>query len=181
MVLPATMIIRESNDPDSTGIMKVNKEAFNSDLEGKIVFDLFSDPSAKPLLSLIAIKNDETIGHILFTKCTVKPHADASIYLLAPMSVLPSHQRAGVGGALIKRGLEELTSWGVDLVFLLGHTNYYPRFGFKPAIPLGFTPTYPISEENADAWMVNELNPGMVGNIKGQVICADMLNKPEYW
>ena len=175
------MIIRESNDSDYNDIMKVNKEAFNSDLEGKIVSDLFSDPSAEPLLSLIAVKDDETVGHILFTKCTVKPNADASIYLLAPMSVLPSHQRAGIGSALIKRGLEKLASWGVDLVFLLGHTSYYPRFGFKPAIPLGFTPTYPISEENADAWMINALNPEIVGKIKGQVICADMLNKPEYW
>lgn len=181
MGLLATMIIREPNDSDQTGIMKVNKEAFNSDLEGKIVSDLLSDPTAKPLLSLIAVKDDETIGHILFTKCTVKPHADASIYLLAPMSVLPSHQREGIGGSLIKRGLEALTSMGVDLVFLLGHTSYYPRFGFKPAIPQGFTPTYPISEENADAWMINALNLEIVGNIKGQVICADMLNKPEYW
>ena len=181
MVLSAAMIIRESNDSDNTAIMKVNKEAFNSDLEGKLVSDLLSDQSAKPVLSLVAVKDDETIGHILFTKCTVKPHADASIYLLAPMSVLPNHQGAGIGGALIKRGLEILTSWGVDLVFLLGHITYYPRFGFKPAIPLGFTATYPISEEFADAWMVNELNPEIVGNIEGQIIVADMLNKPEYW
>ncbi len=175
------MIIRESNDSDNTAILKVNKKAFNSDEEGNLVFDLFSDQSAKPLLSLIALKDKETVGHILFTKCTVKPHVDASIYLLAPLSVLPSHQGEGIGGALIKRGLEILTLWEVDLVFVLGHIRYYPRFGFKPAFPLGFTASYPIPEERTDGWMVNELNPEIARNVKGQVICADMLNKPEYW
>jgi putative acetyltransferase len=175
------MIIRESNESDLTTIMEVNKAAFNSDIEPKLVSDLLSDPTAKPLLSLVAIINDIVVGHILFTKCSLDSNKDISIYILAPVSVLPSHQGTGIGGALISRGLEILETRGVDLVFVLGHPSYYPRFGFKPAVSYGFDATYPIAEENSDAWMVHILNPRVVGDIRGKVVCADMLNKPEYW
>jgi putative acetyltransferase len=108
-------------------------------------------------------------------------NTDISIYILAPVSVLPRHQGNGIGGALISRGLEILATRGVDLVFLLGHPGYYPRFGFRPAVSYGFDAPYPISEEHLDAWMVHILNPRVIGDIKGKVICANMLNKPEYW
>jgi putative acetyltransferase len=161
--------------------MEVNKAAFNSDIELELVSDLIADPSAKPLLSLVAIKNAEIVGHILFTKCSLDPNADISIYILAPVSVLPSYQGTGIGGALIRRGLEILATRGVDLVFVLGHPSYYPRFGFKSAISLGFYAPYPIAEEHLDAWMVHILNQQVVEDIKGKIICAKTLNKPEYW
>jgi putative acetyltransferase len=69
----------------------------------------------------------------------------------------------------------------VDLVFVLGNPEYYPSFGFKPAGNLGFDEPYPIPEKNADAWMVQALRPGAIGTIGGKIICADKLNKPEYW
>lgn len=175
------MIIRESNESDYNAIMMVNKAAFNSDVEPKLVSDLISDPSAKPVLSLVAIKDGEIIGHILFTKCSLEPSTDLSIYILAPVSVLPCHQGAGIGGTLITRGLEMLATRGVDLVFVLGDPGYYPRFGFESAVSYGFDATYPIAEEHLDAWMVHILNPRVVGEVKGKVICANMLNKPEYW
>jgi len=176
-----TMIIRESKDSELHAIMEVNKAAFNSDMEPKLVSDLLADPSAKPLLSLVAIKDDMIVGHVLFTKCSMDPNADISIYILAPVSVLPCHQGKGIGGALIRRGLEILVTRGVDLVFVLGHPSYYPRFGFKPATSYGFDAPYPVAEEHQDAWMVQILNPRVVGYIKGKVICANPLNKPEYW
>jgi len=176
-----TMIIRESNESDYNTIMMVNKAAFNSDVEPKLVSDLISDPSAKPVLSLVAVKDGEIVGHILFTKCSLEPSTDISIYILAPVSVLPSHQGAGIGGALITRGLEMLAARGVDLVFVLGDPGYYPRFGFESAVSYGFDAAYPIAEEHLDAWMVHILNPRVVGEVKGKVVCANMLNKPEYW
>jgi putative acetyltransferase len=174
------MIVRKSNDSDIIAIMKVNKEAFKSDIEEKLVLVAFSDPTAMPVLSLVAEKDEELIGHILFTKCALKLHKDVSVYILVPMSVLPDYQGEGVGGALIKHGLEVLASWGVDFVVLLGHSGYYPRFGFKPAMTR-FSPPYPVAEEHVDAWMVYDLIPERVEDIKGQVVCADFINKPEYW
>jgi len=70
---------------------------------------------------------------------------------------------------------------GVDLVFVLGHPDYYPRFGFIPALKLGFQPTYPLPVEVTDAWMVLELRPNIIGTISGKVICCDVMNKPEVW
>lgn len=175
------MIIRESNDPDYNTILEVNRAAFKSDVEPRLVSNLLADPSAKPLLSLVASIDEEIIGHILFTKCSLIPDKAISLYILAPVSVIPRHQGIGIGGALINRGLEILANQGVDLVFVLGHPSYYPRFGFKPAIPLGFTAPYPIAEEHLDAWMVKILSPQVVGDIEGKVICANTLNEPEYW
>jgi putative acetyltransferase len=81
----------------------------------------------------------------------------------------------------IEKGLRHLTKTGVDLVFVLGHPEYYPRYGFKPAGHLGFEAPYPIPDEHADAWMVQALRPGVIGSVSGKVRCADELNMPEHW
>ena len=94
---------------------------------------------------------------------------------------MPDIQKQGIGGRLIERGLQLLSRSGVDLVFVLGHPEYYPRYGFKPAGHLGFEAPYPIPDEHADAWMVQALRPGVIGSVSGKVICADALNKLEYW
>lgn len=70
---------------------------------------------------------------------------------------------------------------GVELVFVLGHPDYYPRYGFKPAGVLGYEAPYPIPDEQADAWMVQELRPGVIDSVSGKVICADVMNQPEHW
>jgi len=69
----------------------------------------------------------------------------------------------------------------VELVFVLGHPEYYPRTGFTPAGVLGYEAPYHIPEEHADAWMVKALCPGVIGRIKGAVKCSDILNQPEHW
>lgn len=174
------MIIRKSTNSDLTAILKVNNKAFKSELKGKLVSEALSDITAKPVLSLVAEQDSKIIGHILFTKCTLKHSNKTSIYLLAPMSVLPEDQGKGVGGEMIKHGLKTLTSWEVDFVILLGHSNYYPKFGFKPAINQ-FTPPYPIPQEHSDAWMMYETKSGQGEGIRGQVTCANYIDKPEYW
>jgi putative acetyltransferase len=68
---------------------------------------------------------------------------------------------------------------GVELVFVLGHPSYYPRHGFEPAIRLGLMAQYPISPE--EAWMVRALRPGVIGQVRGTVVAADAMNRPEYW
>jgi putative acetyltransferase len=176
------MKIREVKGLDFNDVLKVEKEAFGYDKEAILVKDLLSDPSAKPLYSLIALNNEIAVGHILFTSARLEGTPNgASMSLLAPLAVIPDFQKQGVGSMLIERGLQHLTNAGVDLVFVLGHPGYYPRYGFKPAGVQGFEAPYPIPEEHANAWMVQELRPGVIGSVSGKVICADMLNKPEHW
>lgn len=176
------MTIREATDSDLQDVLFVEKTAFGYDKESILVKDLLLDPSANPLYSLLAFAGDRAVGHILFTSaCLEGAQKPVSISLLAPLAVIPDFQKQGIGGQLINRGLQYLANAGIDLVFVLGHPDYYPRYGFKPAGVLGFEAPYPIPEKHANAWMVQELHQGVIGTVSGKVRCADMLNKPEHW
>jgi len=174
--------IRKTSDSDLEDILFVERIAFGRDEEAELVRELLFDPSAKPILSLLAFKDDKAVGHILFTTARLEERQDnVSIAILAPLAVVPDAQRQGIGGKLIEKGLQLLSKSGVDLVFVLGHPEYYPRHGFEPAGKLGFEAPYSIPDEQADAWMVKALRPGIIDSVSGKVICADTFNRPEHW
>jgi len=179
------LIIRKTTESDLQDVLHVEKQAFGNEkgLEiADLVHGLISDPSAMPLLSLLAVNDDQAIGHVLFTKARLSPSKEAtSAVILAPLAVIPDAQSQGVGGKLIKEGLRLLSESGVDLVFVLGHPDYYPRHGFNPAGVQGFEAPYLIPEDHANEWMVQELRPGVIGSLSGRVICANVLNRPEHW
>ncbi|AFY40472.1 GCN5-related N-acetyltransferase [[Leptolyngbya] sp. PCC 7376] len=178
--------IREATDSDLPQILELAIAAFG-ETEGpeitELISALLSDPTAHPLLSLVAVKEQMVVGHILFTKAQLEPEPSEPISasILAPLAVLPQYQKQGIGGQLIQTGLEKLKAIGVQLVFVLGHPSYYPRSGFAPAGIQGFEATYPIAPKNAEAWMVQVLQPDIIGRIQGRVVCADTLNNPKYW
>ena len=175
------MYIRVANDGDLNDVLFVEREAFNSNKEAELVRDLLVDPTAKPLIPLLAFVDERPAGHILFTKVHLSSNPELTVSILAPLAVVPDFQRQGVGGALIKKGLELSAEAGVDIVFVLGHPTYYPRHGFTSAGKLGFKAPYPIPEKDESAWMVQELSPNIIGSVSGKVICSDALNKPEHW
>jgi putative acetyltransferase len=174
--------IRETNDADLNDILRVEREAFSSSKEAELTRALLADPTAKPLLSLMAFVEGQPAGHILFTKARLLGGSrEVAVSFLAPLAVVPKFQRRGVGGALVKKGLALLARSGVDLVFVVGHPGYYPRHGFAQAGKLGFDTPFPFPEEHADAWMVCALRSGVLGSVSGRVVCCDALNKPELW
>lgn len=186
--------IREAANTELDEVLSVERAAFKSDEEADLVRALLSDPSARPVLSLLAWAqgaepSDRPVGHILFTTAQLThtsaqasaPQPSVSVALLAPLAVIPDAQKQGVGTQLVVNGLERLSQSGVDLVFVLGHPEYYPRHGFQPAGVLGFEASYPIPAKYADAWMVKALRPNLLGRSAGKVICADALMKPELW
>lgn len=148
----------------------------------RMVDEALADPSARPRLALMALRDGRVVGHILFTHAEVDT-GDARIEasLLAPMAVHPDVQGQGIGGRLIAAGLEALEARGVGLVFVLGHPAFYPRSGFVPAGAHGFTAPYPIPVEHAAAWMVKALRPGLLEGVQGPVCCAPALDHPELW
>lgn len=177
--------IREALPSDRLAIFDVVIAAFGN-VEGQeitaLMADLMEDPSALPRLSLVATLNESIVGHILFTQARIEPaRSIVSSAILAPLSVHPDYQNQGIGGKLIAGGLKHLQVAGVAMVFVLGHPGYYPKHGFSAAGKLGFDAPYPIAPENSDAWMVRELQPGIIGHIRGKVVCAEALNKPKYW
>jgi putative acetyltransferase len=176
------MNIRPARHDDRAAVLAVEGAAFATPAEAELVAALLEDPTAQPIVSLLAEAEGKPIGHILFTGAVV--HSDGAqvpASILAPLAVIPEAQGRGVGRALIDAGIDALTALDIGLVFVLGHIDYYPRAGFRPALPLGLRAPYEIDPAVADAWMVRETRPGLLGAVKGTVRCAGTLMQPELW
>lgn len=174
------MQVVQASDAALGALLAVSRAAFGGEDVPAFVRDLLDDPSARPLLSLVAYDEDRIIGHALFTAARVGiEEAPGSAAILAPLAVVPDAQGRGVGGLLLRTGLRLLRDRGVRLVFLAGHPGYYPRHGFEPAYPHGFTPPFPVSP--AEAWMVRPLDPDALGSTGGAVLCANAMDKAEHW
>lgn len=174
------LTIRTATEADRDSVYRVESQAFGYDKEAKLVDSLLGDSTAEPRVSLLAFENDQAVGHILFTAGKIEG-SKCKISLLAPLSVVPDFQGKGIGGKLIDAGLKLLAEMGIELVFVLGHPGYYPKFGFMPAHTYGLMAPYPIPEEHVDAWMVQALNGTDLGHVRGTIVCADALNEPEHW
>lgn len=177
--------IRKSTEADETELENVHMEAFGQK-EGpeikQLVSDLLKDDTALPLLSLVAVDGGKTLGHVIFTRVGISGASEpVSAQILAPLAVVPGAQNKGIGNLLVREGLRQLRELGVSLVFVLGYPAYYTRFGFMPAGAQGLEAPYVIPEEHADAWMAQELFPGVIGRISGRVQCSDALSHPGYW
>lgn len=179
------MNIRNSTEADLPEIRRVHETAFGPEAGSSVAdltIELLHDTTAQPLLSLVAYDSQTLIGHVLFTRVRISGSRKPTCALiLAPLAVMPERQRQDVGTQLVKRGLALLEESGCELVFVLGHPEYYPRFGFQPAGRVGLSAPYPIPEENSEAWMVLELAKGGMANVHGKVQCAAALSKPEHW
>ena len=176
-------MIRETTIADFNAIMEVEKQAFGYDKEAQLVAELLSDETAKPFISLLAFHKEEAIGHILFTRAYFSEKENSPMmHILAPLAVKPAYQRLGIGGQLIKEGLRFLQAAGSELVFVLGHKEYYPRYGFIPyAARLGYLPPYPMPEEHEAYWMVQPIGVAGYGIGTGTIQCCDELNRPQHW
>ena len=125
--------IREERAEDVAAVRGVNRRAFGQEQEGNIVDALKSNGAA--LLSLVATVDGQVVGHIMYSPITVGDAATGAA--LGPMSVLPEHQRGGIGSKLVEAGTAKLKDAGCPFIIVLGHANFYPRFGFKSASELG--------------------------------------------
>ena len=117
--------------------------------------------------SLVAIKNNEIVGHIAFSPVTIESdQTTVNAVGLGPMAVSPESQRSGIGSQLVEEGLSRIRTAGHDLVIVIGHPKYYPRFGFSPARAHGLQCEYDVPDE---AFMVLELTPGALRGEGGLV------------
>lgn len=171
-----------TDESDTRDIREVETRAFGYSKEACLVASLLEDESARPALSLLARHEGQAIGHILFTRATFKGERESPLmYILAPLAVIPEYQGKGVGGLLIRTGLEHLRLMGSQCVFVLGHATYYPRHGFEPcAGDKGYPAPYPIPEEHKACWMMQSLSAQPFYRT-GHIQCAQALMKPEHW
>ena len=146
--------IRPEIPEDRDAVFRVNAAAFGADAEARLVNRLRVE--ADPFISLVAEMDGKIVGHICFSPVTLAGHPEAEIMGLAPMAVLPEHQRQGIGTLLVRAGLDHCRVAGASAVIVLGHPGYYPRFGFVPASRFGITSEYDAPDE---AFMALELVP----------------------
>ena len=157
-------IIREEKPEDVVGIRLVNECAFEQPEEANIVDKLRKNCDG--LLSLVAIESDDIIGHVLFSPAVIdSDHGEVIGMGLAPMAVVPQRQRQGIGAALIKYGIARLRESGCPFVIVLGHAEYYPRFGFVPACQHGLRSQWEGVPD--EAFMVIILDDNVMQGISG--------------
>ena len=164
------MLIRPEEFNDIPAIRHVNQQAFGRPQEADLVEALRA--KGRVVLSLVALRESELIGHILFFSLEIQSsqHSHAAVGL-GPMAVLPKHQKRGIGAALIREGLSLLQQQQVHPgVIVLGHADYYPRFGFGLASTFGITTSYDVPD---DVFMAHELYSGAFADKGGTVIYSD--------
>jgi len=137
--------IRPEQSDDIPAVRRVHQAAFPSAEEADLVDRLRA--SGKAAVSLVALDGNEIVGHILFTPVTFDPPASVLAMGLAPMAVLPGHEKHGVGRRLVQNGLAECHSRGACLVVVLGDPPYYGRFGFERASRHGLRNEFGAEEE----------------------------------
>lgn len=151
----AEVLIREETPDDSDDIRRVNDAAFGQPQESTLVARLRENGAI--LLSLVAVVEGRVVGHILYSPVTIgsdgSPLEGAG---LGPMSVLPGRQRAGIGGRLVAEGNRRMRERGCPFIVVLGHPEYYPRFGFEPASRYGIRCEWTVPDE---AFMILPLDP----------------------
>jgi len=159
------LTVRPETSEDIDSVRHVNEQAFSQEEEAEIVAKLRD--RAALTVSLVAVQENEIVGHIAFSPAAIESESlSFEAVVLAPMAVLPAYQKQGIGGQLIRTGLEECRSLGYEVVVVLGHPTYYPRFGFVPAKPKGITCEFEVPEE---AFMVLELREGALRGRSGMV------------
>jgi len=159
------MDIRTELPANIIGIHRVNELAFEQPLEADIVDALRS--AGAVVLSMVAVEGADIVGHILFSPVTVESDEGAFEAVgLGPMAVVPERQRRGTGSALVQAGVDALRKAGHEVVVVLGHPEYYPRFGFRRASEFGVRWEHDAPDE---AFMVLELSPGALRGRGGVV------------
>ena len=144
--------IREERPDDIAAIREVNRRAFGQDQEGNIVDALRTNGAAR--LSLVATVNGQVAGHIMYSLLTVAENVDG--VALGPMAVVPEYQRQGIGTKLIGAGNRKIKDAGYPFIIVVGHAEYYPRFGFRPASEYGIKCEWDVPDEVFMLLVLNE-------------------------
>jgi predicted dehydrogenase/predicted N-acetyltransferase YhbS len=151
--------IRPEHPDDFAAIREINRLAFGQDQEGNIVDTLRTNGAA--LLSLVATLDGRVVGHIMYSPASIGGVTGAA---LGPMSVAPDYQREGVGSKLVEAGNRMLRTTGCPFVVVLGHTQFYPRFGFVPASTRGITCEWKVPD---DVFMIAVLDEEKMNGVSG--------------
>ena len=158
--------IRQERPEDIQTIRQLLKRAFEKDYEGEAeLVDRLRDAD-KVIFALVAETEGQVVGQIMYSPLILESAPEGFRGLgLAPLAVLPGYQGRGIGGRLLRESLQECREMGYDIVVLLGHPSYYPRFGFSKGSEHGLQNEYGVD----DPFMVMELREGALAEVSGLV------------
>jgi putative acetyltransferase len=157
-------VIRARQLADDAAIRSLNETAFGGTYEATLIEDLRS--SGHAVIELVATRGVQMTGHVLFSQLEVTLDGRSVRALaLAPVAVLPERQRQGIGGALIRKGLTQVRQEGWQAVIVLGHPEYYPRFGFSATLARKLQAPF-----SGDAFMALEMAVGALAGDSGRIV-----------
>jgi len=163
--LPGAIRVRAEESGDHSAVYEINLRAFGQPGEAKLVEALRRNLDT--CISLVAERDGQVVGHILFSPVSIEGAGDGIRAMgLAPMAVAPECQRQGIGSELVRVGLKACRDGGYGAVVLVGHPEFYPRFGFVPASTYSLRCEYEVPDP---VFMATELTPGALGRAGGLV------------
>ncbi|MGK8522844.1 GNAT family N-acetyltransferase [Nocardia asteroides] len=164
MTIRHTWITRAEISADIPVIRRIDLAAFDTALEADLVEALRRDPAWIEGLSLVATDHDGApVGHALLTRCHI---GDVPALCLGPVAVWPEHQNSGAGTAVVRAALCAAVAEGEQFVTVLGHPDYYPRFGFTRASAHGIRPPMEVPDEAMMALALDTRHPLPSGTIR---------------
>ncbi len=176
------MKIRKANTSDLEGIRRLYLEAFGDEenvLVANLACELLEAATTPETISLAAEEGNRVLGHVAFSPVHSKQAGELFAYLLAPLAVLPSHQKQGAGKKLIEEGFKELTQRKTKTVLVYGDPAYYAQFGFKPELAKSYLPPYKLTYPFG--WLAIDLQGSSDNSPANDIECVSPLNKPELW
>ncbi len=166
--------IRPEQPRDIAAVRAINQAAFDEPAEANIV-DLLRD-ACPDAVSLVAVEDDRVLGHIFFSPASVRgEHGVTQGMGLAPMAVLPERQRQGIGSLLVEAGIDVMHKRYCPFIIVLGHPEYYPRFGFVPASRYGLSCQWDGVPD--EAFMVLILDESAMAGVSGTARYRDEFNQ----
>ena len=168
--------IRKEEEKDHKQIYEVNKLAFQQENESKLIEKIRKSENFIPELSIVAEIDNRIVGHILFSKIKIIGDSDYESLALAPMAVIPEFQKRGIGSELIKKGIDKAKELGFDSIIVLGHKEYYPKFGFQRASKWNIKCPFEVPD---DVFMAIELTEKAFEGKAGTVKYPDEFNEAE--
>lgn len=159
------LLIRAEAADERAAVVRINDDAFGGTAESRLIESI--SRTGRPTISLVACADGAPVGHIFFSEVHMRSDGPVlSVFALAPMAVVPAWQRRGIGSRLVESGLDACVRRGGQVVVVVGHPAFYPRFGFVPASRVGLRSVYSSA---GDAFMAFESPKGALAGRAGVV------------
>lgn len=175
-------LIRTATNQDRAAIRSLHSLAFadeESHQIAELADKLLSESTDPASVSLVAVIDDEVVGHVAFSPVYANPDHEWLGYILAPLAVIPAHHGCGIGSHLVRAGIEQLAEQGTKLFLVYGDPAYYGRFGFRAEAASGLLPPYVL--KYPFGWLALPLERGTISERPMQLACVAPLRDPALW